>query len=67
MSEVLTVKETAKLLGMSENGVRVQIQRGLLPFGVAIPSVKGNEYRYVIPKAKVYEFLGKDISKNGVT
>ena len=60
MSDLLTVRETAKLLGMSEQGVRIQLQRKILPFGIAIPSVKGSGYRYIIPKAKVYEFLGKD-------
>lgn len=58
MKQTLTIKETARLLGMSEQGVRVQIQRGLLPFGTALPSVTGNGYRYLIPKNKVYEYLG---------
>lgn len=66
MKDLLTVKETAKLLGMSEQGVRIQLQRKILPFGLAIPSVKGNGYRYIIPKAKVYEFLGKGLD-NGAT
>lgn len=64
MSELLTVHETAVLLGMSDNGVRVQLQRGLLPFGQAIPSVKGKEYRYLIPKRKVYEYLGIEVNEN---
>ena len=64
MSDLLTVKETAKLLGMSEQGVRVQLQRKILPFGMAIPSVKGKGFRYIIPKAKVFEFLGKEVSES---
>ena len=59
MKETLTVEETARLLGKSVNFVRVQIQRGLLPFGMVIPSMQGNKYDYIIPRRKVYEFLGK--------
>lgn len=58
MKATLTVQETAKLLGMNPQGVRVQIQRGILPFGQAVPSVTGEGFRYIIPAAKVYEYLG---------
>lgn len=58
MKETLTVEETAKLLGKSPQFVRIQLQRNLLPFGIAVPSMTGKGFRYVIPKAKVYEFLG---------
>lgn len=64
MNEVLTVEETAKLLGKSPQFIRIQLQRKMLPFGIAIPSVSGKGFRYLIPKAKVYEFLG--IEKEGV-
>lgn len=58
MKATLTVEETAELLGISKQAVRVQIQRKILPFGQALPSVQGKGFRYIIPKAKVYEYLG---------
>mgnify|MGYP003292831113 CR=1 FL=1 len=58
MKETLTVNETAKLLGKTPQFVRIQIQRGLLPFGIAVPSVQGAQFDYIIPRRKVYEFLG---------
>ena len=58
MKATMTVEEVAKLLGMNPQGVRVQIQRGILPFGQAVPTVRGKGYRYIIPRAKVYEYLG---------
>ena len=58
MKETLTVEETAKLLGKTVNYVRIQLQRGLLPFGMAVPSMQGKQYGYIISKKKVYEFLG---------
>lgn len=64
--ETLTIEQTAKLLGMSKQGVRIQIQRGILPFGVAVKSVEGNEHRYIIPRRKVYEFLGMECNENEV-
>lgn len=32
----MTVKEAAKLLGKSEQFVRIGLQRGILPFGYAV-------------------------------
>lgn len=63
MKETLTVEETAKLLGMNPQGVRVQLQRGVLPIGQAVKSVTGNQWRYIIPRRKVYEYLGMVIEE----
>ena len=60
----LTVNETAKMLGIAPQGLRVGLQRGIYPFGQAIPSVTGNGYRYIISRIKFYEYLGvKDETK----
>lgn len=56
MTEVYTVKEVAQKLKMNEQGIRVQIQRGLLP-GIAVPSVQGNSFRYIIPKEAFEKFM----------
>lgn len=62
MKETITIQEVASQLGMSPQGVRIQLQRGILPFGVAVPSVQGNRKRYIIPREKFNEFMGV---KNG--
>ena len=53
----MSVMECAKLLNKSPQFVRVGLQRGLLPFGVAI-KMNGNKYTYHISEAKVYDYLG---------
>lgn len=53
----MNVTECAKLLNKSPQFVRIGLQRGLLPFGVAI-RIKGNKYTYHIAENKVYEYLG---------
>lgn len=59
MKETVTVKEAAKVLGMAEQGIRIQLQRGLLPIGVAVPSVTGSGWRYLIFRDKLNRFVGK--------
>jgi hypothetical protein len=56
-SMTMSVIECAKLLNKSPQFVRVGLQRGLLPFGVAI-KMNGNKYTYHISEAKVYDYLG---------
>ena len=53
----LSIKEVAKLLGKSEMFVRIGIQRGLLPFGVAVKMSEGSRYSYHISPEAVYEYL----------
>lgn len=58
MKETVTVKEAAERLGMSQQAVRVMLQRNKLPIGYAIPSNVGNGFRYIIPTQKLNDFLG---------
>lgn len=51
------VKEAAKLLGKSEQFVRIGLQRGILPFGYAVKM--SSKFTYNISDHKVYEYLGK--------
>lgn len=53
----MKVKECAQLLKKSEQFVRIGLQRGILPFGVAIKM--SSKWCYHISEAKVYEYLGK--------
>lgn len=56
MKDTYTIKEVSERLGINQQGVRVQIQRGLLP-GLAVPSVQGRSYRYIIPKEAFEKFM----------
>lgn len=56
---ILKVVECARLLGKSEQFVRIGLQRGILPFGYAIKM--STVWTYHISDAKVYEYLGKEI------
>lgn len=53
----MKVEDCAKLLGKSQQFVRIGLQRGILPFGYAIKM--SSRWTYHISEAKVYEYLGK--------
>lgn len=53
----LSVKETAELMGVSCQYVRVGIQKGILPFGYAV-KIGGNRYTYYISPEKFREHTG---------
>lgn len=56
---ILKVVECARLLGKSEQFIRIGLQRGVLPFGYAVKM--SSRWSYHISEAKVYEYLGKEI------
>lgn len=58
----LTVQETSKLMGVSPQYVRVGLQKGILPFGYAVP-ISRNRYTYFISKPKFVENTGIQIEK----
>ena len=55
----ITVKQAAKCLGKSDQFVRVGLQRGLLPFGNAVPGT-GKKWVYYINPAKFREYVGPE-------
>lgn len=56
----LSVKEAAEMMGKSQQFVRIGLQRGLLPFGVAIKMSSIWTY-YICPK-KFYKYIkGEEI------
>ena len=59
-NETLTVQETAKLMGKSQDFVRIGLQRNLLPFGYAVKTGK-ERYSYFISKSKFTEATGIQI------
>lgn len=46
----IKVSEAAKLMGKSEQFIRIQLQRGLLPIGCAKQSSNGKYSYYISPK-----------------
>ena len=53
----MKVKEAAKLLGKSEQFVRIGLQRGILTFGYAVRM--SSKWSYHISEHKIYEYIGK--------
>lgn len=55
----ISVKEAARCMGKSDQFVRIGLQRGLLPFGKAVPGT-GRCWNYYINPAKFKEFVGAE-------
>lgn len=60
----IKVSEVAKLMGKSEQFVRIGLQRGLLPIGTAIKT--GSKYSYYISPKLLEEYIGKDKKENEI-
>lgn len=55
--QIISVKEAAKIMGKSEQFVRIGLQRGLLPFGQAIKM--SSIYTYYISPKLFEEYVGQ--------
>lgn len=54
----MKVKDVAKLLGTTEATIRVGLQLGMFPFGVAFKTKESNkQYTYIIYPEKVKEYV----------
>lgn len=51
----LTVAEAAKRMGVSQQFVRIGLQRGILPFGYAVKM--SDRYTYHISEKKLNEYI----------
>ena len=56
----MTVTETARVLGKSEQYVRVVCQRGLVSWGSAV-ILTGNKYTYFISAPLLYKSIGEPL------
>lgn len=56
-AENITIAEAARLMGVSQQFVRVGLQKGILPFGYAV-QVSADRYTYFISKQKFAEHTG---------
>lgn len=54
--ETISVEEAARILGANPQFVRLGLQQGRLPFGVAVRG-SGGRFSYLIPKAKFEKWL----------
>lgn len=62
----MKVKDVAELLGTTEQTVRVGLQQGVFPFGVAFKTKKANKnYTYVIYPEKVKQYAGEQKEGEG--
>ena len=57
----MTVSQTAKLMNVSEQFVRIGLQTGKLPFGYAVKM--SGQYTYFISPAKFTEYTGIEVRK----
>lgn len=53
----ISIKETAKLMGKSEQFIRVGLQNKIFPFGVAMRMPNRKNYTYYIAPNALYEYL----------
>lgn len=52
---MVSIEETARMLGKSPQTIRLGLQRGLFPFGTAVKT--SSKYTYVIYEKKLKEFI----------
>ena len=55
----ITVKAAARCMGKSDQFIRIGLQRGLLPFGNAVPGT-GDNWNYYINPTKFRDYVGAD-------
>lgn len=60
MSKRLTTQKVARILGKSDEFVRVGLQRGFLPFGYAVKLPNRHKYTYYINPKQFENYLGAD-------
>lgn len=59
----ITIKEAAKLMGVSEQELRLGLQQGDYPIGTARKNKPGGKYKYYISPKLFYEFTGIKIEE----
>lgn len=55
----ISVRDAAKCMGKSDQFIRIGLQRGLLPFGNAVPGM-GDRWNYYISPVKFREYVGAE-------
>ena len=57
----MTVAEVAEIMNKTPSFVRIGIQRGILPFGVAQIMPKSNKYTYYISPVLFFKYIGRQL------
>lgn len=55
----VTVLEASHILGVSQQYIRIGLQRGALPFGTAV-QISGNKWTYHISRGLLNKYIGKE-------
>ena len=58
----MTIEEASRLMGVSQQFVRVGLQKGILPFGYAV-QVSARRFTYFISRQKFLEHTGIGATK----
>ena len=61
MKNNISIKEASKLMGKSEMFVRIGLQRGILPIGVAVKT--SSKYTYHISPKQLSDYLGINLEE----
>ena len=61
--ETLSVEETAKILNVFPQYIRIGLQNGRFPFGVAVKREKSQHWNYLIIKSKLEKFVASETGK----
>lgn len=59
----VTVAEAAKLMGVSQQFIRVGLQKKILPFGDAV-QISTDKYTYFISRKRLMEYVGIEEEEN---
>ena len=54
----VSVKDAAKMMGVSEQFVRIGLQRGILPIGCAVKM--SDRFTYHVSRKKLNEYMGNE-------
>lgn len=54
----VSIEDAARQMGVSQQFVRIGLQRGVLPFGTAI-QITGKKFSYYISPARLAEYIGE--------
>lgn len=63
MSEAITIERAAAVMGVSQQTVRVGLQKGVFPFGAAVKMPGSTRYTYVIYTAEFERLYGEEKTK----
>ena len=61
MSEKVSVKEAAEILGLSQQGIREHMKRNLFPVPIGYVTNPNGRYQYHIYKNMLNKHIGRDV------